>query len=505
MKLCSKCSKELPDDAPMCPYCMTKFEATETIKSEGKMSTKNKKAVLIVLPILILIIATVTTVFLMKNKSSDDVNGPNETTVTSVNKSGIEFDGSVISFANMKIDNPELKLTDGQKNVVKYFDNDYFIVNKYENLQKYPKIFREAQIYIYGTVTKILKADDSTYECLVEVFRAEEGDGIHSVYDSTDDFVVIYGNQPADGRITEGDELDIYGRYKDVQQFEIDGKSNYYPYISVNYTMPFLKSKDNNKFNLSQINEIAKVVFGNNIKIKEPVFEEDFILDNLHTPEYFFYIVTLDNQSNSNFKSFEFSRNEGFIRDCNSTESVERTINIAADFEHYIITVFDKNTHMVYLEYYDKDLNKLWSREFTETDNIAMDYTQDNIYLVADNDLYILNTSDGKDSSPSIMVGEKIKVNVIEDGIILIGTGNKDNIMKLDKKGNITWKVSADINVKYCKMIQNINDSVVVNLETEYDDNFNLTNKFVCVDNNGEITSQFIDQEYRNGELVLDE
>src|SRR5699024_9132727 len=138
-------------------------------------------------------------------------------------------------------------------------------------------------------------------------------------------------------------------------------------------------------------------IFGKDIKLKEPVCGEDFELDELHSPQYAFYLVTPDNQSNANFSRFEFSRHNGFIRDANSTEDVERTLLVSADFQHYIVSIFDRNLNLTYLEYYDRDFQKLWSREFKDVDTISLDYTSKNIYLVANNDLYIMDTETGED------------------------------------------------------------------------------------------------------------
>ena len=82
------------------------------------------------------------------------------------NETGVTVNGSVISWANMKVDNPNLQLSDEQLQVLQYFDNDYFSVGEYENLQRYPQIYRNAQISFHGIITKILQMDDETYECL---------------------------------------------------------------------------------------------------------------------------------------------------------------------------------------------------------------------------------------------------------------------------------------------------------------------------------------------------
>lgn len=74
---------------------------------------------------------------------------------------------------------------------------------------------------------------------------------------------------------------------------------------------------------------------------------------------FYSYLVTLDNQSNDNFKSFVFSQESGFVSDLRNfgdDSYGSRLLYIAADLEHYLITVYDKDTKIMNLEYYDKDL-----------------------------------------------------------------------------------------------------------------------------------------------------
>ena len=53
----------------------------------------------------------------------------------SQNENGVEVDGAVVSWGNLEIDNS--KLTEDQKEVLKYFDSDYFMINNYDSFQKY--------------------------------------------------------------------------------------------------------------------------------------------------------------------------------------------------------------------------------------------------------------------------------------------------------------------------------------------------------------------------------
>lgn len=401
------------------------------------------------------------------------------------NQTGVTVDGVNISWANMEIDNAALKLTDEQKAVLQYFDDDYFFISDYDSLQRYPKIYRHAQVEFLGTVVKILEADDENYTCLVEI-----SNGSVDIYDTEDasaeNNLVVMGSQPANGRIIEGDFLRFYGRYNDVSACTIDGKESYYPTVSAFYAIA------GEKFDAANIKNVAKIIFGSDIKLEDPMQNSDYMLDENHPNGYLYYLVTLDNQTNANFSSFEFSRTNGFIRDANFKENIERQFFVSADFQHYIITVFDRNLHTAYLEYYDRAFQKIWGKEFENTDSITMDYTQNAIYIVTDNDLYGINIADGELLFDPVFVGEKIKINLLEDGVILIGKGNKDNIMKTDLKGNIVWKASIDLEVDSCSSLQIVDGNIVGYYYNAFEDYDTFTQKMVSVDKDGNIISEFV-------------
>ena len=413
----------------------------------------------------------------------------------SQNENGVEVDGAVVSWGNLEIDNS--KLTEDQKEVLKYFDSDYFMINNYDSFQKYPEIYRGTQVKFDAAVIDVLQTDDEKYEALVSMNAyIDENTGEPVILDETA-LLVVSGNHPDDGRIVKDDCLSFYGRFIDVQEYEIDGKKEYYPHVTVNYTLTPMANNGGSmgtpvRFGLDEIEKVAKIIFGEDIKIKEPVYGEDFELDELHYPENPFYLVTLDDQSNANFSQFEFWRNDGFIMDANSTFEVYRTLSVSADFQHYIVTIFDQNLNMTYMEYYDRDFEKIWSREFKGTENIAFDYTENDIYFVANNDFYVIDVKTGEDKIEPVIVGEKLRASAISDGVILIGTGNKDNIMKVDFEGNVVWKTSVDLEVSYCDIIQVVDDRIITVL-SDYGNvgGSQMTDKMVAVDSDGNVISEF--------------
>lgn len=410
------------------------------------MNKKKVAAIIISLVLIVFIIAGVLLFIFFKDTTTKDTNKEQIK-----NETGITVDNSSISFANMKLDNTSLNLSDAQKDVLRYFDNDYFGGIEYDDLQRYPDLFQGSQISFSGEIKKIVKSTDTEYEMLVNYNGG--------TYDK-DTLVYIKGEQRIK-RFIEGDFINIDGRYTGIDTYTVDSKSYTIPTINIFNAYDTSSAK----FDLDTINSVAKYIFGNDIKISE-----------FHDTGN--YLVTLDNQSNNNFKSFVFYTNQGKIVDSRefdnyynnqstAPETTERNLYISADLQHYIITVFDRNTHIAYLEYYDKSLKKIWSREFSEVDAFKMDYTSDIIVLVANNDLYEIDCSNGKDIIEPVLVGEKIDVQMEKDGIILIGNDKNDMIMFVDMKGNIVWKVSSkyspvSYDLDYSSSVQIIDNNYAV-------------------------------------------
>lgn len=116
------------------------------------------------------------------------------------------------------------------------------------------------------------------------------------------------------------------------------------------------------------------------------------------------------------------------------------------------------------LDYYDSDLKKLWSREFENTTSFPMDYTSDEIALVADNDFYLIDTKNGKDKIEPTFVGEKLRVIMDEKGVLFFGKTKKDLVMNVDYKGQIKWTVDAKHKILYNdEYDQNIEGLQIVN------------------------------------------
>ena len=236
-----------------------------------------------------------------------------------------------------------------------------------------------------------------------------------------------------------------------------------------------------------EIRNIAKIIF-KDVLIREPFEDEAYIYSNdfLMNP---WYVCELENQSNAKFSKYFFSRKMGIGRivDTRSSEypfagkeeNIEREIQFASDFEHFYMFIYDRKLKFLTVEYYDSDLNKIWSREFEDTAVASYDYTKNNIYLVANNTLYIINTETGEDTYPPKFVGEKFGVRKLEDGLILFARSQYDAIIKTDLSGEIIWKCNVDSDVRWVSSPQVVENKLIVNLYTG-----NEGEKYVIVDLN---------------------
>ena len=428
---------------------------------ENKKKNKKIRNVIILILVMILCIGIgvgVTYFFMNKeNVNNQENNGDNQEVIMNSQVGQL----SEKSFNSMKSNNEDLG--EEEKEVLEYYDNDYFEIYSTEALQKYPQVFKGAKLKISPLVVKkIIKSTDEEYEVLVS--------GGYTMEQSTEEIEYALKGTQLEERLIEGECIQVYGKYTDVNTYQVDGKSYTVPTI----TPINIVRGDENRFNLDTITTVAKYIFGNDIKVTEP--DEDDLLkdweDNDMKSDY--YKVTLDNQSNANFKSFKMYKNTGYI-DYNRTENnlsdnVSKTLRVSSDFEHFIVETSDSKLNKYYIDYFDKSFNKLWSREFdcklTTSAISTMDYTNEKMSIVIGNDLYLIDLETGENIIEPVIVGTKMKINIFDDGIILIGNENKDTIMKVDFNGNILYRVDADTSMTGIDNVytQIVNDKLIVRI-----------------------------------------
>ena len=367
-----------------------------------------------------------------------------------VNSESANVNTGNVSFANINSSNNNLD--EIQQSVVNYFDNNYIWYNV-RFAQLYPQIFRDIRIYQYFRVLKVLKSDDEEFEVIgVQVMEYDYYRN-KKIEEIPEEYLLYVSGKQLNQRLTADTYCAIYGKFNDIISKEIDGKSYMVSSISANEVI-----RGEDRYSFENIKEIAEYIFGKDIKINKP------------TSDTSFYKITLDNQSNSNFKVFDIFNNYGEIsydyEDNGISDSIQKRLFITMDFEHYIVSTYDENLKYVYIDYFDKDFNKIWSREFQYSSSKAyvspLDYTLDKMAFVVDNDFYLIDINTGEDIIAPVLVGEKIKVNMMSDGIVLIGDNNKDGIMKVDYSGNIIFRQNAGIDFIFEVNLQIIEDRIVL-------------------------------------------
>lgn len=419
----------------------------EKLMNNKSTNSKKIKVIITIILLVILIAGGLFAIYYFNNDSTETMsNESNETTPedgfeqTSANMVANNTDN--VSFANMNSDDENFDNT--QQEILKYFDNNYFTY--YSSLaQKYPQIFKEAKVELNCTVVKVLSSTDDEFSVVVTNYFMDQGAAIsENLEELNENSLLILKGKQLSKRLVKGDWINVYGRYNDVVTSEIDGKSYTIPQVTAINVIP----DGSQRFDVSTIKTVAEYIFGKDIKINEPVANEDY---NAVSESGDFYKVTLDNQSNVNFRVFNMDKNNGVItynkihNDLSS--NIQKNLFVSADFQHYIVSTYDEDLNYVYVDYFDKDLNKVWSREFQYTSTKAfvspMDYTDKQMAVVVDNDLYLIDLETGENIIEPVIVGEKVKVNMMEDGIILIGDNTKDTIMKVDYTGKVLFRTNT--------------------------------------------------------------
>lgn len=422
---------------------------------------------------LICLILALTMVVFLSACKSDTAQGDagKKTLGSSMRAKSVEKDDN-LGLMNIKIQDAD-DLSDIEKLLVQYFDTDYFANPAYNNLQRYPTIYENSQIYFQGVVSKIIESNNDSYTLLIEY-------GAHKTYDErktlvpTNMFAVIKGKQQTT-RIIEGDQVVVYGKYMGVDTYNVDGKSHTVPTIQVNRYCFALGYDMAPLYSMEEIRSIAKYIFGDNINIKDISSMEDGSDDFSYLPGQM-YVVELENQSNANFRKYSFDAIiRGRISDMNSQWPEERNITFSADFNHFYLQIFNHELKTYSLSCYDLDLNKIWTRDFDQTTTAVADYTRDHIYLVANGSMYIINTKDGENAIEPKYVGPKTGIRKLSDGILLTNYTKSDAIMKTDLVGNVLWTTNIENNMAdpttgaSAPIIQIINGNYVFEYDATYD------------------------------------
>lgn len=421
--------------------------------------------------------------------------------MTSDLNSGVTHDpenDTQIGLKNIKLDTKDRKLTESEKAIITYFDKDYLNVSNYDFLRRYPNIFQGAQITVDGMVAKVLSMDNENYSLILWL----NTDPSYAPYATPGEYVVLNEKTNPSAWLMEEDVILANGRYTGVETVNFDGTSYTIPVVETYNTYynttrsQFMMAE---KYEYSFIKVVAEAIFGKNIEIREPVAGEDISMDeaimgsyalgdywpdpdervDLSRLSYMDLLVELEDQSNANFKKFRFSKYEGQILDAKGPfdSGIVRNIEFSADFEHFFLFTRNESLESLKLTYYDKEFNKIWEREFEEITSAVYDYTETNLYIAVNNELYIINMETGEDVFPPSYIGEKKEVRKFSDGIIIVSASKSDGIMKVSSKGDIIWKANLSADPEYVNGLQFVNGNVILDYtDTDWNQYYCLIN-----------------------------
>ena len=404
-----------------------------------------------------------------------------------------------IGLKNIKIDNTSVDLTEEQRTVLEYFDDDYLTVPSYEFLRRYPDVFDGAQLCIWGTVKKVLSLDSNTVEMVLWLDVGPVEYEYFWEYPEYEGNYILLNGQVGNISYMEGDTLLVYGRYNGIETIEMDGVSYTIPKVNMQSAYFDTSTAPNDiyryipKFDMPFIKQVAETIFGD-IEIREPIVgtdipEEQYWLWEETCGQMPCYVVELENQSNAKFTKFFFytdissdvyggDRIED-AKDSMGTSSIYRAIEFAADFEHFFLFTYDNSLEILTLEYYDASLTKIWEREFMETTSAGYDYTAHNIYLAANNELYIIDLETGEDTYAPAYVGEKLEIRKLSDAILLIAPNKSEGVMKMGLDGSLIWKTNLNSDTAAVAGVQIIEDRIVISQYSSED----YTTHYLVIDN----------------------
>lgn len=476
---------------------------------EEKKKTNKKLIVGIVIGLIIVILISIIAFKLNSpiNNSNIANNNPKQEHSETSNKDNVLVDSNT-SFANLKADDE--KFNETEQILIDYFDDNYFYDCSISHFQEYPQIFKGSKFYTNVVIIKVLNSTDEEFEVVgtqggglsADIWNGDiqiwdGGYANQSIEEIGENGLFVIKGKQLEKRLRKGDVVKLYGRYNDNDNFDIDGKSYILPVVnSINLVqLSNTNAESNYRFNIDRIKTVSEYIFGKDIKISTPVLGEDY-----DSPSKFaldpFYKITLDNQSNANFNMFNLYRNSGAILYNKVSANTYKKLFITPDFKHYIVTTYDEQLKHVYVDYFDKEFKKIWNREFDckSNENLAgpIDYTNKKIAIVIDNDLYLINSETGENIVDPVLVGPKIKISMMNDGIVLIGNDNKDTIMKVGFDGKIIYRTNGnvDFDAIYNSSMQIIDNKMVIFLNGTGGEYGLPYIKYLVLNNDGTISSE---------------
>ena len=91
-------------------------------------------------------------------------------------------------------------------------------------------------------------------------------------------YITVTGDL-GDTWFVEGDHIELFGRYVEMSSAQIDGTSYTMPHIEANsvYFWTEYQYCDSERFDVKTITKVAEAVFGNDVEVREAVYQEDMM------------------------------------------------------------------------------------------------------------------------------------------------------------------------------------------------------------------------------------
>lgn len=463
---CKNCGKELPDESSFCPYCMTKFTKETPVEPISNKKSFNKKPVIIAVAVIVAIALAVSGIFIAqkfnKEKIPDSSGKVKTTTASEIKKPSDKVkspaDDTSLGLSLLQTHSTASDLGDTEKLLLDYFGGDYFSLT-YESLKENQKYLKNSKVRFTGSVKKVIKKSGHKYTLLIEYGTAQGFDGIMYY---TGDYATVECTF-TEFEILPGQILRLFGIYKGLETNSLNGEKVDIPSFTATNVRNY-NFLDAAKYSKDELTAVAEYIFGKGTTLRTCSNEDfEFLRDDFYEDDSTSYFVSeLFHLGSKDFQKFAFYNNEGgFLIDCKTEKDVTRLFTVSADFEHYYVTTNYLNTNSLTFECYDRNFQKVWSREFTDSAYFVGDSTENYIYLSIGEKLYILDARTGKDAIEPKTVGEKIDIRKLTDGILLISSTAQNAIVKLDLKGNELWKISSGIEA-YNSHVQVIGDKYII-------------------------------------------
>lgn len=343
--------------------------------------------------------------------------------------------------------------------LTRYFSYDSIFVNEYDNITRYPVAYEDVMIDFYAHVKKVLEEKDGSYKILVEM-REEYN------FDDIPHYIVIEGSYVNGKRYLENDELKIYGVYKGMENYMVDGSNEVLPKVAVDKIVIVDVTGTVVEYDEDDLRKVAEAFFDTTFTLVKPYYDSSTEAGRYLMGLPFHYIVTLDNQSNARFNKYRLYTGSGFIDVATEDESgkVNRYISKSTDGENFILTTYTVDSKYLELQLYDKDFKEIWTRKFEDVSNYIWNNNNGRIAININNDLYFINEVNGKDIISPFMVGAGLSFELLSNGDVIFVSQNKsDFVMYIDNTGNIKWKNNSEFTPDWLNSIMVANDKIYVN------------------------------------------